>query len=381
MTKFIAQIRRLILLAFWWQHHEPQKLQKPQPQPRKQERIGPLYYLDDLLEQLDDYFRAVRWLRFNDQNTYDLYQKIGGQVVTDKINIFDFKELTPRWRNGIDRPAFGMIHFGDPTPWAKKDDIYPRFLYFHKLKRKADVQQTKFDLYELVSFVVDHKNTKFRIPIVHYLSVDPTGTISLLKQRIAVKHKIHPKKINGRKSAEASFTTMEWRVPEFIYDLCRDSKERTGEDITPTEMVKNLFCAITSACENASAGIQVRVSRGDLCAMFHIDLKRTPYFFKDRQKTVNTNGRTKRIFHIVRPHLRANGTAVRFHFRGLRKFQWNGYDVLVTMPGWHHRPLLEFSHPAFEEGDPKIKNEKIIDSKGVSAILAKHIQSDKWFAR
>jgi hypothetical protein len=58
---------------------------------------------------------------------------------------------------------------------------------------------------------------------------------------------------------------------------------------------------------------------------------------------VNENGRRKRIFHIVRPHVRADGRAVKMHFRGMRDFAWNGYRIVVTVPGLHHAELSELN--------------------------------------
>jgi hypothetical protein len=61
---------------------------------------------------------------------------------------------------------------------------------------------------------------------------------------------------------------------------------------------------------------------------------------------VNENGRRKRIFHIVRTHKRtlSDGSErfVKSHFRGMRKFKWNGYDVVVSVPGKHHGELIDF---------------------------------------
>ena len=102
--------------------------------------------------------------------------------------------------------------------------------------------------------------------------------------------------------------------------------------------------------------------------MFNIEMTRTPYFFKNRSKTVSVNGSTRKIFHITRAHKRigAGGreTFVKSHFRGERKFMWKGYDVQITMPGLHHKPIQEFSAPArFGDGRRK-KGEMYLDELG-----------------
>jgi hypothetical protein len=51
----------------------------------------------------------------------------------------------------------------------------------------------------------------------------------------------------------------------------------------------------------------------------------------------------QRALHLVRPHVRSDGVAVKAHFRGARKFTWAGYEVLVTIHGLDHMPLPEWN--------------------------------------
>ena len=82
--------------------------------------------------------------------------------------------------------------------------------------------------------------------------------------------------------------------------------------------------------------IKVKAYKGRLAAIFSVNVLRTPYFFKDRDLCVNVRGKKKKIFHIVRTHIRKTGSVVRTHFRGMREFNWNGYKIRITVPGWHH---------------------------------------------
>jgi hypothetical protein len=88
--------------------------------------------------------------------------------------------------------------------------------------------------------------------------------------------------------------------------------------------------------------VRVEASKGAEIAVFGVDITRTPYFFKDRDKVEG-----RRIFHIVRTHqrVRADGTVrpIKTHFRGLRYFRWNGYDIKITVPGWHHKDITSFA--------------------------------------
>jgi hypothetical protein len=82
--------------------------------------------------------------------------------------------------------------------------------------------------------------------------------------------------------------------------------------------------------------VRIEARKDGLTGVFGVAIKRTAYFFKDRSAVVDQSGGKKRIFHIVRPHVRANGQAVKLHFRGLRKFNWNGYDIAISVPGRDH---------------------------------------------
>ena len=122
------------------------------------------------------------------------------------------------------------------------------------------------------------------------------------------------------------------------------------------------------------ADIRIRAQKGSIPCIFSVDLLRTPYFFKDRDTKVNVNGVKKRIFHIVRTHKRKfkNGREifVKSHFRGLRHFRWNDYNVTITMPGFHHRSLQEFGAAGHVmEGDAVPSG--FADSRQTGKILKK----------
>ena len=87
--------------------------------------------------------------------------------------------------------------------------------------------------------------------------------------------------------------------------------------------------------------------------VFYVDVKtffRSPYFFKDRDKAVNQNGKTKKIFHIVAAHERSlpdgNKKFVKSHFRGIRKFMWNGYKVNIILNGKHAKSMNSWNADA-----------------------------------
>jgi hypothetical protein len=123
----------------------------------------------------------------------------------------------------------------------------------------------------------------------------------------------------------------------------------------------------------------VRVRKGTAVISFAIDMLRTPYFFADRDKTVTVNGRTHKILHVVRPHLRIGPDGrrhiVRMHFRGLRKFKWNGYSVSIGIAGWHGVAFSDFGiDPVDEEKAAKLREEghTLLSAAGATAMIEKH---------
>jgi hypothetical protein len=100
--------------------------------------------------------------------------------------------------------------------------------------------------------------------------------------------------------------------------------------------------------------IRVSAKKDNVIATLNVDIISTPGFFKDRTPVI-IDGIKKKIFHIVRPHKRVTGnwtTNVHMHFRGLREFEWNGYQIHITVPGRDHILLPEMSASAAMDGSP-----------------------------
>jgi hypothetical protein len=106
---------------------------------------------------------------------------------------------------------------------------------------------------------------------------------------------------------------------------------------------------------NASM-IQVRASKNGVSTLINVNVEQTPEFFNDREDVI-VDGIKKRIFHIVRPHERqlVDKTAlVHLHFRGLRKFIWNGYEIEISVPGRDHLDVTqEWNLTARDEANEK----------------------------
>jgi hypothetical protein len=147
-------------------------------------------------------------------------------------------------------------------------------------------------------------------------------------------------------------------------------KDDGRTDWTPEELATRLFALVVNMSESASGGAaQVRVKKGKVAAMFNIEIERTPYFFKDRERRVNVNGNRKKIFHVVRAHHR-RGAPVRISTRGEREFMWRGYEVTITVPGLHHNRLQEWTGGAYEHDDEELRAQEAIFAADAGQLIA-----------
>ncbi len=361
------------LLAFW---HQPkaalvaENKQKTRPARKQKPELltGEFYFKENILERLDFYFRVLKRMRKGDRAAYDLYKIHGGIVLPGliyKSSITDIK-LDPWFLKT--RPAFGAIFFGS-AKWETKDEaehdyIFPRALYFRKYKidatplhiqhvgsgdvyigtvywddpdiAKGDKHYGKWDKY------VGKKG----IPQDYAIWVKDNGEVQALRilkdttQTIRAKH--------GRdKGKTFTIPTRRWGFPNYEGSLTM--KERSFQ-----ESLCQFFVLCANEWQHAAMGFtKVRATNNNLMALFAVNIERTPYFFKDREVTINKAGSRKRIFHIVRPHQRilADGreTYVRTHFRGEREFMWNKYKICITVPGWHHGNFAGFNVGGHDE--------------------------------
>jgi hypothetical protein len=81
-------------------------------------------------------------------------------------------------------------------------------------------------------------------------------------------------------------------------------------------------------------------------ATFYVDSRETKDYFKNRDKTVTVDGKTKRIIHYVESHERTYASGkkitIKEHIRGLSKFNWKGFFCYVTAPKFHYFDVRDF---------------------------------------
>ena len=180
-----------------------------------------------------------------------------------------------------------------------------------------------------------------------------------------------------------SFSREEWAFPTVLTELLAQLKERRDHWVTTVDHAATfLFSMAANTVMYSADGFRINVSKGALTAVFNICMTRTPYFFKNRQKVVTVKGRTAPIFHVVKAHPRTLKSGkvinVHHHFSGLKKFNWNSYEVLITVPGRDHSDPREFTAPALFENDESMPNEETVSIKEMATTWRGHIQNQEW---
>jgi hypothetical protein len=374
------------------------------------EQWGQFYFRDTILDQLDVYFQYLRRIKQHDPDAYDLHRQLGIQIMpVSAIRTFDKwrteqqeQELSAWW--SANRPTFGAVAYGvdktaddlgtigiadlpeekDYPPGDAAERIMeagrnrlltitaaaprqydgkpllvgtiwtPRFLYFHKYaKPPPDIEQTHGDVYTMTVYWdrTDSKNlpkslnrqvARGGVPQSYAVVVDKDGHVRVLRMLLRDQITIRGKYGRGR-GQTFTIPNTHWAVPDKYLYWAKGHLRRS-----PEEILRGLFIEAALMYESGAMGsmIRVAVAKNDLTATFGVEIKRTPYFFKDRDVTLNGSGGKQRIFHIVRPHQRSTGGGlrnVRMHFRGLKNFMWADYSVAITVPGRDHFALPEFN--------------------------------------
>jgi hypothetical protein len=297
---------------------EPAAETVEKPQRKKRE---PDTFKTAVLDELHLYFPYLARMRKADRNTYDLYSKIGAQLLPDMDTPWiNMDELEPWWADH--RPGFGAIAVTSVSnvydlefKLKGKGKITPKFWYFQKYELPpARIQPLRGgDVYVVTVYwddMHDKKHFKRGAPTEFPVLVAKDCSITVLKTLI--NRKIITR---SRKGATVAIRQKAWTIHDIFKNWALENKTDVEEQL------KRIFrIAANAYIASAMSMIQIRATKGPLAALFSIDVLKTPEFFADRELECDVSGRRKKIFHIVRPHSRITGANVRMHFRGARQF-------------------------------------------------------------
>jgi hypothetical protein len=335
------------------------------------EEYGQFYFRHTILDQLDRYFIILKRMKKGDSQAYNLYSQIGAYILPERIDAgFESFHLEPLWLDT--RPAFGMVLYGSRTEHVEMDKeknvFVPFAVYYTKYaaaKAPVAVQPVHSgDIYVCTVYWDSFKSLKRGSPTEFAVNISLDGEVRVLKIRENKTVKIRAKK-GKDKGSVFTFSRQEWGVPSFFKDWAKSHKVNVHLFLT------TIFIEAANAqMAAAESMIKVKVFKDRMAAIFSVNVLRTPYFFRDRDLYVGPTGKKKKIFHIVRAHVRKSGSPVRTHFRGMREFLWKGYKIEITVPGWHHFRTHEFNVGSTdEEHIDDMDNPKWLDTTSVGKII------------
>lgn len=342
---------------------EPEKM----PREDKQDAIdaaeasGQFYYFGDLLDRLDGYFESLSTLRKYDREAYLGHARMGGYIFNipkRDLSQHDVSaRIDARFMDPASRPAFGMVSFMMDAP--EDDKMGLSLAYFERIRFCPETELPTGTLYR-VGCVYRDSNGADESMGWFAVDVTPDGTIRCLKQRMGWN--------GGIEQATA------WKLPSFLGMI--ESGGQNGR-VSKQKAGAALFALVFNGWSSCNTGLHVNIRKGPMASVFCIDMLRTPYFFKDREKVADKNGRAKKIFHIVRTHKRRNSDGsesfVKSHFRGLRRFMWNGYEVLITMPGKHGNHIEQLTCAGIDPKDPVIRGKKTYRLGTVGTLIRRSV--------
>ena len=352
-------------------------------------------FRDTILEQLDRYFYYLERMKSHAPTAYQFYRQYGATILpylqigsnerregygdASKVKRWDL----PPWFHAT-RPAFGCFAYGTDPATEKMErsqkTLYPRFMYFQKCRTPpAKVQPTSGgDVYLMTVYwdtadVMDpiaHKLKKSLggMPAEYALFISADGSEVRALRTLRFDWLTIRSKKRGTSKANPHPTTMipsyGWKIDPFYKGWAREHK------VSAEELLEKVFLDALVKHESTQYHmIRVAVSKGDMTAVFHVNPQRLPYFFSDRDIELTDDGSArKKVFHIVHGYTRKNGSVVKWHTKGQRRFMWAGYDVHITIPGRDH--FLTDAVNSGVETDADIGDEQFVDMEAIGKMLS-----------
>ena len=342
------------------QNLEPRKPRKYSKEKRQD--------FSDLLDRLEHTFNNVKlptmnasWLA---KDSIIGLKKLGAHVPNPLLVHWDNERKVVDVTKPL--PAIMCISQSSEQTVNTKKRFYAKFIFAIKLKKlpwcvsKATGVPYQFGM----SFDVDGK--LFWVNM--YITVNrKTGVISFCDELKTTAHTVQAKSSSSRRANGKStvFYTKAWGPAEYLEDEQRSIDECKI-------IAQNFFVASHEWWSERDNRWNVVVKKNGERVTFGVNNDQTPYYFKDRDKSIRTpTGQAKKIVHYVKEHERKYGdktTTVKEHIRGLQEFEWAGYQCTVISPKLQAKTAAAFTAPAIDDEDDDTSN--IIYLSKLGKVLA-----------
>jgi len=251
-------------------------------------------------------------------------------------------------------PAIMCISTATANTVNTKKYMYPKIIFAVKLKKLPWQVARKTGTPYQFGMAFDIEEKLFWIHM--YITVNrSTGEIQFCDELKVTAHKIN---------REKTFYNKAWGTSSYLEDDMRTVEE--GKHIA-----KNIFVSMHDWWSERDARWNVVVKKNGDRVTFGVDNSQTPYYFKDRDKSIKTaTGQTKKIVHYVKEHERKvndKTTVVKEHIRGLQEFNWASYNCQVVSPKLQAQTSATFTVPG---DDDDLGSSNVIYLSKVGKMLA-----------
>lgn len=124
-----------------------------------------------------------------------------------------------------------------------------------------------------------------------------------------------------------------------------DTSSWHGPEKNRAAAIRHCFAQTLTRYQTRAENWNIGVSNGKKRITFLVPDNEAKDYFRNRNKVVNENGKTRPIIHYVKAHsyeLSGKTVNVPEHIRGLREFDWQGYRCTITAPKFHAYSAVDF---------------------------------------
>ena len=326
----------------------PEVVPEEKPEPRKPRKYNKEKRQDfsELLDKLEHTFNNVKlptmdgsWIA---KDSVVGLKKLGVHVPNPLLMCWDNEKKLVDVTKPL--PAIMCISQSSEHTVNTQKRFYAKFIFAIKMDKLPwhVSKQTGVPYQFGMSFDMDGK----LLWVNMYITVNrKTGVISFCDELKTRPHTVPAKSSNSRKANGKStvFYTKSWGPAEYLED-----EERSINECKV--IAQNYFVAMHDWWSERDNRWNVVVKKNGERVTFGVNNDQTPYYFKDRDKTIRTpTGQAKKIVHYVKEHERKYGdkiTVVKEHIRGLQEFEWAGYQCNVISPKLQAKTAASFTLPS-----------------------------------
>jgi len=333
-----------------------QKVEQRKPRKYNKERAQDF---SELLDHLEHTFNNVKLPTMNEswlaKDSVIGLKKLGVHVPNPWITENGFTSKGPLLVD-VSKPLPAMMSISHSSQHTinTKHTFYVKFIFAIKMKKLPwhVTQQSGIPFQYGMAFDVEGK----LIWVNMYLTINKiTGAINFCDELRVKMHEVPAKRSGSRRSNGKStvFYTKAWSPASYLEDVDRSVEQCKI-------IAQNYFVAVHEWWSERDKRWNVVVKKNGERVTFGVNNDQTPYYFKDRDKSIRTpTGQAKKIVHYVREHERKYGektTVIKEHIRGLQEFEWAGYQCKVISPKLQAQTSASFVAPSadVEESDTNV---------------------------